>query len=106
MTNLMPNSIVFFIALVGLTVACVINIAILVIQTQQLRDKTILQPMKYLLMASVFGYIVATIPLMFVYADILWLHSGYNWVVPVAVLGNAFGKDIGSGMFYLIYRMR
>lgn len=102
----MPNHSIFFISLIGLTIACFINLSILRIQSRQLKDKSSLQPIKYLLMASVFGYVVATLPLIFVYADILWFHISYNWIVSAAVLGNAFGKDLGSSAFYLIYKYR
>lgn len=94
---------VFLVAFLTLTLGSLIDVTVVLTQIRQLRKKTQLQPLKWMLLASVIFIILASSPLMFVYADILWLHIRGSWIVVMAVLGNAFAKLMFGVFMRIIY---
>lgn len=100
----MPNRWVFELGFIELCIACLIYISVLRLQLRAFKIKTALQPLKILLLNSVIFLILVSLPLMFVYANILWFHSTAQWIVYTAVIANATGKVIVSCLLYLIYK--
>lgn len=102
----MLEKVVFSIALSELSISCLIAAVVLKQQLNALRDKTDLQRLKWLLIASVVFLVIAIIPLMFVYANAIWFNIQGAWIVNVAVLTNATSKVVAFLMLYFIYRFK
>lgn len=95
---------VFYTAFYELVLACVIDVVVIRMQVRTFRYRSSLQPLKKLLLWSLIGLILASLPLMFVYADTLWFHLTGTWIVYIAVLTNASAKILIGVMLYLIYK--
>lgn len=97
---------VVLVGFIELTIACMINIFVLRLQFSQFRYKSFLQPLKRMLLLSVVFFILAALPLMFVYANTLWFHLANVWIIYVAIIANATAKVLISLMLLLIYRFK
>lgn len=102
----MVNDWVFFVGLVELTGACLIDLYVLKLQISQLRTKSSMQPLKWMLISSVVFLIFAALPLMFVYANTLWFHYTNLWIIYIAILTNSTAKLIIGGVLVAIYRFK
>lgn len=93
--------------LVGFTILCLaltVDAYILRLQVLTLRKKSKYQPVKKLLIAAIATIMIASMPLAFVYADILWFHLSYLWIVVLAVIGNSIAKLLFAIIYLMIYR--
>lgn len=100
----MDNNWYFVIGFILLCIAISIDLYILRLQLATLRKKSVFQPIKKLLIAAIFLVALASTPLAFVYADILWIHYNAMWIVWVAVIGNSFAKVLFGLVYLMIYR--
>jgi hypothetical protein len=95
---------VFWVAAVLIVIAEFEYALVLVQQYRQLRKKTRLQSLKWLLIGSIFSLMVGALPLLVVYLDIVWWKVQIGWLIPVAVLTNAGSKVIASTVFNIMYK--
>lgn len=75
-------------------------------QYRLFRRQDQVQHLKYLLFAAVILLILGALPLMFVYADIVWFHFNSVTIIYVAVICNAASKLITGIILNLIYNFR
>lgn len=97
---------IFLAGFVELAIACVLYLIVLRLQLNALKNQSNLQSLKRLLIVAVIFLILASIPLMFVYANALWFHKTAVWILPFAVLGNATSKVVEALILYRIYNFK
>jgi predicted tellurium resistance membrane protein TerC len=97
---------VFIAAIVIMVTANILYVSVLLQQYKLFKVRTSLQPLKILLFCAVLLLIIGALPLMIVYANIVWFHYNHLWLVYAAVLLNAFAKLVTGIMLRLIYRFR
>lgn len=102
----MVNNWAFLIAFILLALSISIDVTVLYLQYRAIRDNQLLQPLKWLLVGAITFIALASAPLAFVYADILWLHINSNLIVYIAVIGNAASKVAVGVLLYLVYTYR
>jgi len=102
----MLDSWVFIIALVEMLVACILYLFVLKQQFSTFKNNSRLQPLRRLLFGTVLFLLIGALPLMYVYANIVWFHNDSLWIVYMAVISNATSKLIGATLIYMIYKFR
>lgn len=100
----MANNWYFAVGFVLLCIAISIDLYILHLQVATLHKKSVFQPIKKLLIAAIVTVALASTPLAFVYADILWIHYNAMWIVWAAVIGNSFAKVLFAFVYLAIYK--
>jgi RsiW-degrading membrane proteinase PrsW (M82 family) len=102
----MVHNWVFVLALTLLVIGEALYVTSLVMQRILYKNKTDLQPLKYLFTVAIGSLIASGLPLMLVYLNILVFHWHAPWLVEVAVLANAASKVIAGVTFVFIYRFK
>lgn len=96
----------FIQAFIVLCVAVLGDLYILSIQVREIRKNHILKGMKWMLAGLMLFLLTAVLPLMYIYADIIWGFNMFPWIVNFAVLTNAYSKLAIVAMLILIYTYR
>ncbi len=102
----MSENVIILIAFIEIIVANLLGVYIIWQQIQQLKYKSSLQTVKWLLLASVVFLILSTLPLGVVYANSLWFHREGLLIINIAILGNATAVLLVKVLLLLMYRYR
>lgn len=97
---------VFVLAAILIGVAEAQFVFVLFQQRKAFKNRTSLQPLKWLLFGAVLLLMIGAAPLMFVYLNIVYFHFKATWIVYLAVLMNAFAKIVSATLLNLVYRFR
>lgn len=102
----MLNNWVFIVAFIEMGFACFMYAWVLLRQRETFKTTGALRPLKRLLFTAVCFLMLGALPLMYVYANIVWFHNPHLWIVYFAVLSNASSKVAEALLLIAIYRFR
>jgi len=97
---------ILYIGFIEMAIALLLGVYLLWLMIGQLRPKTLLQPLKRLLIASVLLLMLSSVPLMVTYANTLWFHKHALTVINVTIISNATALIITKLVLIAIYRYR
>lgn len=102
----MLNNWIFKLAILEMAFAITLYLIVFKKQLVTLKTKGALTPYKRMLIGSVAFMIIGTLPLMFVYINIVWFHWNANWIIYMAVVSNATTKIIIGVLLNMIYNFK
>lgn len=95
---------VLFVGFLELMLSMFTFAGLFVRQAVSVKNHSVFWPLKWLLLATFFVLIIASLPLAFVYADVLWFGGNNHWIIPVAILSNASSKLILAMLLVAVYK--